>query len=503
MFFDPANVASMLTPQNSFALDAATNNSAAAAAVLQQQATRLQQRSPLGLPLRDLTAAVAQHENRRLGNGVMKLSPPSTPVLGSPQMPPALQQLAILQAAAFAAAATMSTLTSGMSPVNALAYGGSPLQPLMNAANLGSFASPFARAEGISPTTSEYRRIRQNDPYAAAVLPPSFDDASASRADSMAASMVGSGSPTTAFPPSWEAPEPASQPQTTAKQVAPQVEEEITQQVQAPAMVKVYLNGRPTLSPKQSPSKPKVAEEASAQPTTAADGNTSQEDKQATATMAPCIATSPSSSTTGKWHAVVAFRQRTGVFIVDSMTPLAAVGNYVVVEGDRGTDVGKVIKVADAEATAEGTIIAQRVVRLATNHEVHRWTTLVREEAAALEAVRRRSREILGDISGFEIHAVEYQFDKMKLFVYYTCAERVYFVPLLKALNALYHCRIWMDLATPLPQSHHHAHVSGLASPQSSLLGSDAAELHASPTTGGAPRRGIRRENNLKKSKNE
>jgi hypothetical protein len=117
-------------------------------------------------------------------------------------------------------------------------------------------------------------------------------------------------------------------------------------------------------------------------------------------------------------------------------------GQYVVVQGDRGIDVGIVLRYP-VEDRAEVQPVAGSVLRHATQREVDYWNNdLKADEAAALEYCRQKSSKLQLPM---EMKHAEFQFDKKKLTFYYEAKERVNFVSMLKELFREYTCRIWME----------------------------------------------------------
>lgn len=116
-------------------------------------------------------------------------------------------------------------------------------------------------------------------------------------------------------------------------------------------------------------------------------------------------------------------------------------GRYVIVEGDRGEDLGKIVVVDETEKT-DGRL---HVKRVATKEESHRWeTTLRNEELRALEYAQQQALRLF-TVEQLKIEDATFQYDKQKLTLWYHVPDRVYFVPLLKSLNQAYRCRIWME----------------------------------------------------------
>lgn len=120
-------------------------------------------------------------------------------------------------------------------------------------------------------------------------------------------------------------------------------------------------------------------------------------------------------------------------------------GQYVTVQGDRGIDIGVVIRVNTEKNKTymERTGSVGSILRYATQAEVDYWATDLKEsEAEAVEYCQAQVRR-----HGFEMeiaHA-EYQFDKKKLTFYYQARARIDFVQMLKELYREFGCRIWME----------------------------------------------------------
>ena len=120
-------------------------------------------------------------------------------------------------------------------------------------------------------------------------------------------------------------------------------------------------------------------------------------------------------------------------------------GQYVVVQGDRGVDIGVVARINTSEKKqyVEKHGPSGHVMRHANQREVDYWATALRQdEASALSCVQLR---VLRMGLPMEVKHAEYQFDKKKLTFYYDAKTRVDFVPLLKDLFREFNCRIWME----------------------------------------------------------
>ncbi|KAH9577950.1 PSP1 [Trypanosoma melophagium] len=124
---------------------------------------------------------------------------------------------------------------------------------------------------------------------------------------------------------------------------------------------------------------------------------------------------------------------------------VATKGQYVVVQGDRGIDIGVVIRVntENCQTYVERSGPTGSILRHATQREVDYWATDLKEdEALAVSFCQQRVQHHGFDM---EIRHAEYQFDKKKLTFYYTAKARIDFVQLLKELYREFGCRIWME----------------------------------------------------------
>jgi hypothetical protein len=175
------------------------------------------------------------------------------------------------------------------------------------------------------------------------------------------------------------------------------------------------------------------------------------------------------------------------------------VKDYVIVDGDRGTDLGMVSKtnVPEPEARAlaaqlqreqaaataanqngvgatmeaisaaasgvherDVTIPKKFIHRLAVRGEIDGLAMKMQDEAQAKQVVEMKAQQ-----RGLQMDIldVEYQWDRRKLYVYFIAPQRVDFVALVKDLFKIYKTRIWMHNSTA---AHVTAHPSFLQSVQ-------------------------------------
>lgn len=115
------------------------------------------------------------------------------------------------------------------------------------------------------------------------------------------------------------------------------------------------------------------------------------------------------------------------------------IGEYVVVEGDRGKDIGVVMSTEYVNATGGPTC---HLLGSATQEEVDIWAgELKRAENEALAICRNHIATLKLSMSALQ---AEYQFDRKKLTIYYTAPDRVTYDVLTKELFRVFECRIWL-----------------------------------------------------------
>jgi len=111
-------------------------------------------------------------------------------------------------------------------------------------------------------------------------------------------------------------------------------------------------------------------------------------------------------------------------------------GDMVLVEGDRGKDMGKVIDILPAR----GHYIAS-VVAIASDKERDTLNKLRKGEPAAARLCQQRCRE---HNLPMKVEDVEYQYDGAKLTIYYSSKSSVDFRQLQRQLFRDFRCRVWL-----------------------------------------------------------
>jgi len=135
----------------------------------------------------------------------------------------------------------------------------------------------------------------------------------------------------------------------------------------------------------------------------------------------------------------VAFRGGRREAYVNSRSLVLRCGDYVVVEAERGTDLGRV-------TVCEGSLLSRRrkqpvrtLVRHATPEEIARVRILIREDHEAYDICRDRVRHFNLEMKVID---AETQFDGNRLTFYFTADRRVDFRELVRDLASIFRTRI-------------------------------------------------------------
>jgi len=123
-----------------------------------------------------------------------------------------------------------------------------------------------------------------------------------------------------------------------------------------------------------------------------------------------------------------------------------SIGNHVVVEADRGEDLGEVLalgQVAERKCSSSGGCSTptpdRKVLRLARDQELHTAEAL-RQDEARVRRETRRQVERFG--LKMKVTEAEWQFDRKKLTIYFTAERRVDFRELVRELARTFRTRI-------------------------------------------------------------
>lgn len=126
------------------------------------------------------------------------------------------------------------------------------------------------------------------------------------------------------------------------------------------------------------------------------------------------------------------------------------IGTYVLFDGDRGTDMGCVIRCEATEEPVEshlrkkGKNSRHNVIVEASEKSIHNWK--VHQPLKALETLDACRSLVQEQKCQLDIVGAAYQYDMKKLTFYYrSTQQRVDFRSLLSPLYTSFHCRIWME----------------------------------------------------------
>lgn len=142
----------------------------------------------------------------------------------------------------------------------------------------------------------------------------------------------------------------------------------------------------------------------------------------------------------------ILFKGKRRDYFTSYLYPQARENEFVVVEADRGQDLGRVAAVDElakrkcaCAGCDEGTLPAQRVLRRAAQADVERALGLRSQE----DEVRRQVREMVEDHDlKMKVSDAEWQWDRNKLIIYFTADKRVDFRALVRSLAKRYRTRI-------------------------------------------------------------
>ncbi|MEJ2535599.1 MAG: regulatory iron-sulfur-containing complex subunit RicT [Calditrichia bacterium] len=114
-------------------------------------------------------------------------------------------------------------------------------------------------------------------------------------------------------------------------------------------------------------------------------------------------------------------------------------GDYVIVEAERGEDIGIVVALGRVVSLKEMDTEPKKLMRLATDDDLNKLKTNRIEEESAFEVCKEKINK---HNLNMKLVDVEYQFDKNKLTFYFTSDQRVDFRQLVRDLASKYKTRI-------------------------------------------------------------
>jgi hypothetical protein len=146
-------------------------------------------------------------------------------------------------------------------------------------------------------------------------------------------------------------------------------------------------------------------------------------------------AASVKSSEATKHYAIVKFKHDTYPYEAPFRV---AVGDYVIVEGDRGESIGTVKEITMEKPSRP---VASRIMRRASQKERDLLAQLRRKEQHATKFCENAVKDLSIDMS---IVDTEYQFDQNKLSIYFKSKGMVDFRRLQRVLFREFRCRVWL-----------------------------------------------------------
>jgi len=136
----------------------------------------------------------------------------------------------------------------------------------------------------------------------------------------------------------------------------------------------------------------------------------------------------------------VEFKGERREFFLNTKNLQLAEGDYVIVQVERGRDVGRVVRTGEAlDKMAKVRPVTQHILRKATDEDVARYQEIKRKEEEAQKVCEDKIRD--HDLK-MKLVDVEYQLDGSKITFYFTAEERVDFRELVKDLAGIYKTRI-------------------------------------------------------------
>lgn len=135
----------------------------------------------------------------------------------------------------------------------------------------------------------------------------------------------------------------------------------------------------------------------------------------------------------------VKLREAGKILYFDAQELKAAVGDYVIIEGERGLEYGQVV--SDPEMILESTLgePLRKIVRIATKEDIAQIEENKRRIKNVHSICERKIKERALDMKLVE---AEYSFDRTKIIFYFTSEGRIDFRELVKDLAQIFRVRI-------------------------------------------------------------
>jgi len=156
-----------------------------------------------------------------------------------------------------------------------------------------------------------------------------------------------------------------------------------------------------------------------------------QADMNATRTQKTMI-----ESSSNTHYAVVYFKHDSATFTAPFRVQT---GDHVIVEGDRGVDIGQVTEITTVQPRYP---VPLKIVRRATQKDMEAFQQKQRKE----QVVQRQVQALAESLElGVSIVDTEFQFDNNKLTVYFAGRAQIDFRKLQRGLYRDHRCRIWLS----------------------------------------------------------
>lgn len=137
----------------------------------------------------------------------------------------------------------------------------------------------------------------------------------------------------------------------------------------------------------------------------------------------------------------VKFKRLTKSYLLSQQQGIK-VGSYVIVQADRGQDLGMILARTPLDRFKSKEAELKYVIRGATQDEVDLLQEKYAEESVLLKICRSKVKQRKLDM---QIIDAEYQYDRHKLTFYFEAEGRVDFRELVRDLFSVYKTRIWMQ----------------------------------------------------------
>jgi cell fate regulator YaaT (PSP1 superfamily) len=136
----------------------------------------------------------------------------------------------------------------------------------------------------------------------------------------------------------------------------------------------------------------------------------------------------------------VEFKGERREYFVNARGLALEVGDYVIVQVERGRDVGRIVRMGESlDRMAKVKPVTQEVLRKASAEDIARYEEIKHKEDAARKVCEDKIRE--RELK-MKLVDVEYQLDASKITFFFTADERVDFRDLVKDLASIYKTRI-------------------------------------------------------------